>query len=130
MDQNQKTNPQPPTPDPAVNTIQGDEINLLDHLKVLVTWRWFIVKTVCLIGVLSAIVSLLLPLGYTATTSILPSDDNSSGSGLGALLSDNPIASFALGNLGGGQLSWEFRTTVGMNLGSDIPGKLGGDVMT
>ena len=102
MDQNQKTTSQSAPSDSADYTIQDEEINLFGHFQVLVNWRWFIIRTICLIGVLAVIVSLLLPLRYTATTTILPSDDNSAGSGFGALLADNPVASFALGGLDGG----------------------------
>lgn len=62
----------PTEPDP-------DGINLLDYLEVIVrNWR-MIIKTTCITAVLSVSTSLCLPNIYTATTLILPPQQDSSG---------------------------------------------------
>ena len=65
-----------------------EEISLLDLFIVLARYRWFIFKiTACTIGA-AIILSLILPIKYTATTSILPPQQGSSaGSALMAQLS-------------------------------------------
>jgi uncharacterized protein involved in exopolysaccharide biosynthesis len=73
-----------------------EEVSLLDLLIVIVRYRWLIFKiTACTIGI-AIILSLLLPIKYTAMTSILPPQQGSSagasllaqlGSGLGSVAS-------------------------------------------
>jgi uncharacterized protein involved in exopolysaccharide biosynthesis len=68
-----------------------DEISLLDLLIVIARFRWVIVKIAVCITVAAVIISLLLPIRYTASTSILPPQQGSSAGS--SLLSQ-------LGNLG------------------------------
>jgi uncharacterized protein involved in exopolysaccharide biosynthesis len=79
-----------------------DEISLLDILIVIVQYRRLILKTAAYMVVLGVIVSLLLPIRYTATTSILPPQQTSSaGSALMAQLGGlSSVASLAGGSLG------------------------------
>jgi uncharacterized protein involved in exopolysaccharide biosynthesis len=55
-----------------------DEISLLDMLIVIARFRWVIVKIAVCITVAAVIISLLLPIRYTASTSILPPQQGSS----------------------------------------------------
>jgi tyrosine-protein kinase Etk/Wzc len=80
-----------------------EEVSLLDLLIVIVRYRWLIFKiTACTIGI-AIILSLLLPIKYTAMTSILPPQQGgSAGSALLAQLGSSlgPVASIAGGSLG------------------------------
>ena len=79
-----------------------DEISLLEILIVIVRSRWLITKVVVYAALVAVIVSLLLPIRYTATTSILPPQQTSSaGSALMAQLGNlGSAASLAGGSLG------------------------------
>jgi uncharacterized protein involved in exopolysaccharide biosynthesis len=76
-----------------------DEISLLDLLIVLVRFRWLIVKIAASITAAAVIISLLLPIRYTASTAILPPQQGSSaGSSLMAQLGNlGSVASLAGG---------------------------------
>jgi tyrosine-protein kinase Etk/Wzc len=80
---------------------EGD-ISLLDILIVIVQYRRLILKVAAYTVVIAVIVSLLLPIRYTATTSILPPQQTSSaGSALMAQLGGlSSVASLAGGSLG------------------------------
>jgi tyrosine-protein kinase Etk/Wzc len=91
-------------PDPLAESASppgAGEIDLLRHFEAIVDRRWFIIGCVFVTALVAAGISLLIPLRFTATTTILPTEDSGGGSGLGALLADNPIASFAMGGMGG-----------------------------
>jgi tyrosine-protein kinase Etk/Wzc len=79
-----------------------DEISLLDIVIVIVQYRWLILKIAAYTVVIAVIVSLLLPIRYTAMTSILPPQQTSSaGSALMAQLGGlSSVASLAGGSLG------------------------------
>jgi len=79
-----------------------DEISLLDAVIVIVQYRRLILKIAAYTIVIGVIVSLLLPIRYTATTSILPPQQTSSaGSALMAQLGSlSSVASLAGGSLG------------------------------
>jgi uncharacterized protein involved in exopolysaccharide biosynthesis len=79
-----------------------EEISLLDILIVIVQYRRLILKVAAYTVVIAVIVSLLLPIRYTATTSILPPQQTSSaGSALMAQLGNlGSAASLAGGSLG------------------------------
>jgi uncharacterized protein involved in exopolysaccharide biosynthesis len=79
-----------------------EEISLLDILIVIVQYRRLILKIAAYTVVGAVIVSLLLPIRYTATTSILPPQQTSSaGSALMAQLGNlSSVASLAGGSLG------------------------------
>lgn len=53
-----------------------DEQNLLDYLYVLLRWRRFIVVCAIVVGLGSAGVSLILPEAWTASTTLLPPEDD------------------------------------------------------
>jgi tyrosine-protein kinase Etk/Wzc len=80
---------------------EGD-ISLLDILIVIVQYRLLILKMVAYTVVIGVIVSFLLPIRYTATTSILPPQQTTStGSALMAQLGGlSSVASLAGGSLG------------------------------
>ncbi len=74
------------------NAMENEEISLLDLLIVLAQRKRMILWVTAAFAILAVIVSLLLPLRYTATVTLLPPQQNSS---MGALLASQ------LGNLGG-----------------------------
>jgi uncharacterized protein involved in exopolysaccharide biosynthesis len=77
------------------------EISLLDLLIVLARHRWNLLAGTAVAAALAAIISFLLPNRFTATTVILPPQQNTSSAValLGQLGSVNPLASLA-GSLG------------------------------
>jgi tyrosine-protein kinase Etk/Wzc len=80
-----------------------EEISLLDLFIVLVRYRWLILKIMACTIVAAIVISLILPIRYTAMTSILPPQQgNSAGSALMAQLSSSlgSVASLAGGSLG------------------------------
>jgi tyrosine-protein kinase Etk/Wzc len=79
-----------------------EEISLLDLLVVIAEKRWKILKITFFTALIGVILSLLLPVRYTASTSILPPQQSSSaGSALMAQLGSlGSIASLAGGSLG------------------------------
>lgn len=78
----------------------NDEIDLLDYLNVLVKRRRMIVRNCFLAAIAMALISLILPATYTATTTLLPPDEQQS-SGLRSLLADSPAAFFDIPGMGG-----------------------------
>ena len=93
-------------PESSVDSVSAvpseEDISLLDILIVIVQHRWLILKITAYTVVVGAIVSLLLPVRYTATTSILPPQQTSSaGSALMAQLGSlSSVASLAGSTLG------------------------------
>jgi tyrosine-protein kinase Etk/Wzc len=80
-----------------------EEISLLDLFIVLVRYRWLILKIMASTIAAAIVISLILPIRYTAMTSILPPQQgNSAGSALMAQLSSSlgSVASLAGGSLG------------------------------
>ena len=79
---------------------EGD-ISLLDILIVIVQYRRLILKIAAYTIVIGVVVSLLLPIRYTAMTSILPPQQTTAGSALMAQLGNlSSVASLAGGSLG------------------------------
>jgi tyrosine-protein kinase Etk/Wzc len=76
-----------------------NEISLLDLLIVVVRFRWLIVKIAVCVTAVAVIISVLLPIRYTASTSILPPQQGgSAGSSLMAQLGSlGSVASLAGG---------------------------------
>src|SRR3984957_20416449 len=78
-------------PPSALHDEQNNEISLLDLLIVLARRKWLILKFTFGFGLIALIIALLLPKSYTALTTVLPPQQNSSLSS--ALMSQ-------IGNLG------------------------------
>lgn len=57
---------------------QNDEISLIDLCIVMAQRKWLIIKITVGCGLIALLISLLLPKKYTATTTILPPQQNSS----------------------------------------------------
>jgi len=70
---------------------QDDEVSLLDLLIILARSKWFVIRITIGLGLTALIISLFLPKRYTALTTVLPPQQNSSLSS--ALMSQ-------IGNLG------------------------------
>jgi uncharacterized protein involved in exopolysaccharide biosynthesis len=100
-------NSQVPNPAATVPPEFEDEINLLDLLQVLLKRKKMIFWTTFCAGLLSIIISLLLPKIYTATARILPPQESESG--LSGLLSQ---VGGGLGGLAG--------SLIGMQSSSDL----------
>ncbi len=75
------------------------ETTLLDYAHVLVRWRKTIVINFLIVCILAAVLSFILPKWYTATTSILPPEEEGLGLGLSSMLSSLPVS--GLGGLAG-----------------------------
>jgi tyrosine-protein kinase Etk/Wzc len=82
---------------------EENEISLLDLLIVIVRSRWLIMKVTIGFALAAAIISLLLPIRYTASTAILPPQQGASaGASLMAQLGSSGLGSVA--SLAGGSL--------------------------
>jgi tyrosine-protein kinase Etk/Wzc len=87
--------------DPALEVLPEGEASLLDLLIVLIRDRWLIFKIAACTVLAGIILSLVLPVRYMATTSILPPQSGSAGSALmGQLGNLGSVASLAGGSLG------------------------------
>jgi tyrosine-protein kinase Etk/Wzc len=88
--------------DPVSTRLAEENISLLDLSIVIVQNRWLIVKAAFVVALVGVIISLLLPIRYTASTSILPPQQGSSaGAALLTQLGNlGSVASVASGTLG------------------------------
>ena len=87
--------------DPALEVLPEGEASLLDLLIVLTRDRWLIFRIAACTVLAGIILSLVLPVRYMATTSILPPQSGSAGSALMAQLGNlGSVASLAGGNVG------------------------------
>lgn len=79
-----------------------EEISLMNLIIVIIRNRWFIAKITLGMSLAGVIVSFVLPIRYTASTSILPpQQSNSTGAALMAQLGNlGSVASLASGSLG------------------------------
>ena len=84
----------------ATRPVAEDEINLREYWHVLLRRRWFVVRTVCAVVVLTVIVTLLLPDIYQSKAVLIPLGKPTSSlqSALGELGSLLPIASASTEN--------------------------------
>ncbi len=75
-----------------------EQISILDYFKILVRWRQMIVKGVVILTLLTTVFVFLLPERYTAQTTLLPPEEQSSMPGISALLmnTDIPMGGFGL----------------------------------
>ncbi|MFQ5435832.1 MAG: Wzz/FepE/Etk N-terminal domain-containing protein, partial [Anaerolineae bacterium] len=76
---------------PESQNTSAEEIDFLDYLNVVIKHRRMILRNALLAGLLTAVVSFLLPKTYTATTTLLPPDDGDS-NGLRSLLLNSPTS--------------------------------------
>ncbi|MFQ6093230.1 MAG: Wzz/FepE/Etk N-terminal domain-containing protein, partial [bacterium] len=72
------------------------ETNIFDYLHVLVKWRKLIVLNFLAVSLLAAGISLILPKWYTATTTILPPEEQTSGIGLPSMLANLPLGGLGI----------------------------------
>ncbi len=82
----------PPTPASNLRAKTDDEVSLLDLLVIIAERKRIVVWITAVFVVLAVVVSLLLPVRYTATVTLMPPQQ---GSSMGAALASQ------LGNLGG-----------------------------
>lgn len=76
----------------------ANEIDLLDYLNVIVKRRRMILRNAFYAAVAMAVISLILPKTYTASTTLLPPED-SGNTGLQSLLANSPVSFLDLGGL-------------------------------
>lgn len=69
------------------------EASFVDYLHIVIKWRRFILINFFIVCILAAGISLILPKSYTATTTILPSEEQTLGIGLPSMLASLPIGS-------------------------------------
>jgi uncharacterized protein involved in exopolysaccharide biosynthesis len=81
--------------------VDPDEISLLDVLIVLVEHKRFILRMTIAFGVIGLVISLLLPLRYTATVILLPPQESS---GMSAALSSQLSGLGGMAALAGGSI--------------------------
>ena len=77
-----------------------EERNLLDYLYVIAKWRRLIIYSVLAVALVTAGISLILPMSWTARTSLLPPEEDGDQVGLSMLLTSNLPAGLG-GVLGG-----------------------------
>lgn len=87
-----------------------EEANLFDYVYVLVKWRRLIGISVLVVGVLTAVVSLVLPQEWKSSTTLVPPEEEFDQLGLGMLL--NSAMPLNIGGLGGQQPSSERLVTL------------------
>ena len=73
------------------------ERNILDHIYVIVRWRRMIIISVLLVSLVTAGISLILPVAYRASATVYPPQDAGGGLGLSSLLQELPINLMGLG---------------------------------
>ncbi len=105
--------------------IDEDEINLLDYWRVLIKRKGLLALIIGTAATASVIISLLLPKIYASTTTLLPPQDNGSGSALLASRLPGGMGGMASGFLGikspadlwvGILKSWTIRDAIVMQL--------------
>lgn len=70
--------------------------NIFEYLHVLVKWRKFILLNFLIVCLLAAIISLILPKWYRATTTVLPPEEQTFGMGLSSMLGDLPLGGLGI----------------------------------
>lgn len=78
----------------------------IDFLLLLTKWRKSIFINLFLVGVISIVISFMLPKWYKATAVVMPPADAQAGGGLSSLLNTLPIASLGLGMGGGSEMTY------------------------
>ena len=71
----------------------------LDYLAVLIKWRKVIIVNFIIVSLLAAALSLIVPITFRSSTTLMPPSEESSDIGLSALLSNLPIGGFSLGGM-------------------------------
>ena len=87
-----------------------EEANLLDYVYVVVKWRRLIGVSVLVVGLLTALVSVVLPQEWKSTTTLVPPEEEFDQMGLGMLL--NSAMPLNIGGLGGQPPSSERLVTM------------------
>ena len=78
----------------------------IDFLLLLTKWRKFIIVNTLLVGIISLVISFLMPKWYEATAVVYPPGDNQA-AGISSILSSIPLAStMGLGVGGGSEMTY------------------------
>lgn len=80
--------------------------NMLYLLDLFTKWRKVFIVNILLVGIISLVVSFLLPKWYKASAIVLPPEGKSIGSGFASLLSSLPIGGLGLGSGSGSELTY------------------------
>ena len=78
----------------------------IDFILLLTKWRRSLFINLFLVGVVSIIISFMLPKWYKATAVVMPPTETQSAGGLSSLLNSLPMASFGLGGGSGSELTY------------------------
>lgn len=97
--------------DPALEAPTEGEVSLLDILVLLAKKKRFIVLFTLGIAVLTAVVSMILPIRYTGESSLMPPQQSSGGAGMLSQL---------MGGAGGGALAAFADSSLGIKSQSDM----------
>ena len=77
----------------------AQDVNIFDYIHVLVKWRKFILLNFFGVCILAIGLSFILPKWYTATTTILPPEEQSIGLGLPSMLANLPLGEVGIPGL-------------------------------
>lgn len=80
---------------------QKQEYGILDYLLALLRWRRWLLLNFFGVSVIAAVISLLLPKWYMASTTIMPPQQDTGLLGLSRLVNSVPLGSMGLSLLGG-----------------------------
>ena len=73
------------------------ELNFLDFLSIIIKWRKHLIINFFIVCLIAAAISLMLPVWFTASTTILPPAGDSGGLGLSSLLGNLPMGGLGRG---------------------------------
>ncbi|HPR88755.1 MAG TPA: Wzz/FepE/Etk N-terminal domain-containing protein [bacterium] len=71
----------------------------LDYLAVLIKWRRVIIINFIIVAVLAAVLSLIVPMTFRSSTTLMPPTEDNTDIGLSSLLSNLPLGGLALGGM-------------------------------
>ncbi len=77
--------------------MEKKQITFIDYLSVLIKWRKFIVINFFVVCVIAAVISLILPKWFTASTTIMPPTSDGGSFGVSSLLNNLPVGGLGAG---------------------------------
>jgi len=73
------------------------ELTFLDFLNIMIKWRKHLIINFVIVCFIAAAISLMIPVWFTASTTILPPAGDSGGLGLSSLLGNLPMGGLGMG---------------------------------
>lgn len=77
--------------------MEKKELSFLDFLSMMIKWRKHLIVNFFIVCIIAAIISLIIPVWFGASTTILPPIGDSGGLGLSSLLGDLPMGGLGMG---------------------------------